>query len=86
MSNITTFSELRKLIKNTQWLEMKFTKDEVYNQFNLTKDQVERGTIFEQPNKEVEEYIFRKHALQTLHSNQHQIFYQQEQDHFENHE
>ena len=37
MSNITTFSELRKLIKNTQWLEMKFTKDEVYNQFNLKK-------------------------------------------------
>jgi len=63
MSNITTFSELRKLIKNTQWLEMKFTKDEVYNQFNLRKDQIEREMIFEQPNKEVEEYIFCKHRF-----------------------
>jgi len=63
MSNIKTYSELKKLIRDTKWLEMKFSKDEVINQFNLEKREIENDYVFVQPNNEVEEYIFNKHRF-----------------------
>ena len=34
MNNIKTLNELRKLIRDTKWLEIKFNKDEILNQFD----------------------------------------------------
>jgi hypothetical protein len=59
MNNIKTFKELRKLFKDTQWLTIKFSKDEVTNQF-------QKGTMekwFEQPDKTKEEFYLRKYKL-----------------------
>jgi len=58
-NNIKTFKELRKLFKDTQWLTIKFSKDEVTNQF-------QKGTMekwFEQPDKTKEEFYLRKYKL-----------------------
>ena len=59
MNNIKTFKELKKLFKDTQWLTIKFSKDEVTNQF-------QKGTMekwFEQPDKTKEEFYLRKYKL-----------------------
>ena len=59
MNNIKTFKELKKLFKDTQWLTIKFSKDEISNQF-------QKGTMekwFEQPNKTKEEFYLRKYKL-----------------------
>jgi len=63
MSNIKTFNELRKLVRDTKWLEMKFSKEEVHNQFNLNTRDIEHSTMFLKPNKEVEEYVFNQHRF-----------------------
>jgi len=58
-NNIKTFKELRKLFKDTQWLTIKFSKDEVTNQFQK-KDW---ENWFEQPDETKDEFIFNKYEL-----------------------
>jgi hypothetical protein len=58
-NNIKTFKELKKLFKDTQWLTIKFSKDEISNQF-------QKGTMekwFEQPDKTKEEFYLKKYKL-----------------------
>lgn len=55
-NNIKTFKELKKLFKDTQWLTIKFSKDEVTNQFKN-----EHG--FKQPDKEKNDFYFCQNLL-----------------------
>jgi len=58
-NNIKTFKELKKLFKDTQWLTIKFSKDEISNQFKEGK----KENWFEQPDKTKEEFYLRKYKL-----------------------
>jgi len=59
MNNIKTFKELRKLFKDTEWLTIKFSKDEVTNQFQNE----DWENWFEQPDKTKEEFYLTKYKF-----------------------
>jgi len=66
MNNIKTLNELRKLIRDTKWLEIKFNKDEILNQFdyNFKEENLKyNGGEFTQPDEKVEEYIFNRNRF-----------------------
>jgi hypothetical protein len=54
-NNIKTFKELKKLFKDTEWLKIKFSKEET-NEFR-------DDNCFEQPDKTKDEFYFNKHFL-----------------------
>ncbi len=58
-NNIKTFKELKKLFKDTQWLTIKFSKDEVTNQFKSCR--FDRD--FHLSNTTPDEFYFNKHKL-----------------------
>ena len=60
MNNIKTFKELKKLFKDTEWLKIKFSKDEVTNQFKSSR--VDRD--FHQPDTTLDEFYFNKYKLE----------------------